>query len=39
MTNTHFLKYQVEGCRMSGDMNTSSGNCMIMVALVYSYME
>lgn len=33
------IKYQVEGCRMSGDMNTSSGNCLIMCALVYSFMH
>jgi hypothetical protein len=26
-----------EGKRMSGDMNTSSGNCLIMCALVWSY--
>lgn len=33
------VKYTVEGCRMSGDMNTSSGNCLIMCALVYSFMR
>lgn len=32
------IKYSVDGCRMSGDMNTSSGNCLIMCALVFSYM-
>jgi hypothetical protein len=31
------IKYKVEGCRMSGDMNTSSGNCYIMCATVYNY--
>jgi hypothetical protein len=31
------VKYAVEGCRMSGDMNTSLGNCLIMCALVWSY--
>jgi hypothetical protein len=39
MTNTHFLHYEVEGARMSGDMNTSSGNCMIMVSLVFAYLS
>lgn len=33
-----FIKYKVNGCRMSGDINTSSGNCLIMTALCYSYM-
>lgn len=28
------VKYSVSGCRMSGDMNTSLGNCLIMCALV-----
>lgn len=32
-----FLKYSVSGCRMSGDMNTAMGNCLIMCALVWSY--
>lgn len=32
------LKYSVHGCRMSGDMNTGMGNCLIMCALVFSYM-
>lgn len=32
-----WLKYQVDGCRMSGDMNTSLGNCVLMCAMVYSY--
>lgn len=31
------VRYQVEGCRMSGDMNTSSGNCYIMCATVYNW--
>lgn len=29
------IKYKVNGCRMSGDMNTSLGNCLIMCALVW----
>jgi hypothetical protein len=31
------VKYSVEGCRMSGDMNTALGNCVIMCALVHAY--
>jgi hypothetical protein len=31
------IRYRVQGCRMSGDMNTSSGNCYIMCASVYSW--
>jgi hypothetical protein len=31
------IKYRTDGCRMSGDMNTGLGNCLIMCALVYSY--
>lgn len=30
------VKYVVEGCRMSGDMNTALGNCLIMCALVWT---
>lgn len=33
------IKYNVEGCRMSGDMNTSSGNCLLMCAMVYAYVR
>lgn len=31
------VRYSVEGCRMSGDMNTALGNCVIMCALVHAY--
>ncbi len=31
------VKYSVEGCRMSGDMNTALGNCVIMCGLVHAY--
>lgn len=31
------LTYAVDGCRMSGDMNTALGNCIIMCALVHAY--
>lgn len=30
-------KYVVDGGRMSGDMNTALGNCLIMCAIIYSY--
>lgn len=30
------IKYAVDGSRMSGDMNTALGNCLIMCALVYT---
>lgn len=32
-------KYSVEGCRMSGDMNTSMGNYLIMSSLCYAYLR
>jgi len=34
-----WVKYTTNGKRMSGDMNTSSGNKLIMCGLVYSYMK
>lgn len=33
------IKFFIEGGRMSGDMNTSSGNCLTMCGTVYSYMN
>ncbi len=33
------VRYQVNGCRMSGDMNTSLGNVIIMTTLMYAYIE
>jgi hypothetical protein len=33
------IKYVVEDCRMSGDMNTSSGAVIIMTSLVYAFIE
>jgi hypothetical protein len=33
------VKYEIEGMRMSGDMNTALGNCLIMCALVWAYCE
>ncbi len=31
------LNYEVEGTRMSGDMNTSLGNCVLMCMMIHSY--
>lgn len=31
------ISYTVEGKRMSGDMNTGLGNCLIMCAMLYTY--
>lgn len=31
------LRYLVEGRRMSGDINTALGNCLLMCALVHAY--
>lgn len=31
------VSYTVDGCRMSGDMNTSLGNSLIMCAMVWEY--
>lgn len=31
------VSYRVAGCRMSGDINTSLGNCLIMCSLVLQY--
>lgn len=31
------VSYQVKGTRMSGDMNTSLGNCILMCGMVWSY--
>jgi hypothetical protein len=33
------VKYQVDGCRMSGDMNTSCGNINIMCAVLWTYLH
>nr|QKI28846.1 hypothetical protein 2 [Ginkgo biloba tombusvirus] len=32
------IKYDVEGCRMSGDMNTALGNCLLMCAMIFAYL-
>lgn len=31
------LKYTIEGTRMSGDMNTSLGNCVLMCSMIHAY--
>lgn len=36
-TSDGSFEYVVEGCRMSGDINTSLGNCLIMCAMLYAY--
>lgn len=33
------VKYEVSGCRMSGDMNTGLGNCLLMSAMVWQYCQ
>lgn len=33
------LKYDVHGRRMSGDMNTGLGNCLLMCAMVHAYIK
>lgn len=33
------VKYETDGCRMSGDMNTGMGNCLLMSLMVLSYCE
>ncbi len=32
------LSYVTEGTRMSGDMNTSLGNCVLMCSMIHSYL-
>lgn len=31
------VKYSVDGCRMSGDINTSLGNCLLMCGMVWEW--
>lgn len=33
------VTYEVDGCRMSGDINTSMGNCIIMCCIVLAFLE
>lgn len=39
MTPSAKLKYKREGCRMSGDINTSLGNCLLMCGMIYAYAD
>jgi hypothetical protein len=34
-----FIKYQVEGCRMSGDVNTALGNCLLACSITKYLMK
>lgn len=34
-----FLRYKTKGCRMSGDINTSLGNKLLMCGMVYCYLR
>lgn len=33
------IKYKVNGCRMSGDMNTSMGNCLLACAITHAFIR
>lgn len=33
------VSYEIDGCRMSGDINTGMGNCLIMSSIVLAYLE
>lgn len=33
------VDYDIEGCRMSGDINTGLGNCLLMSSMVIAYCE
>lgn len=33
------VEYSVTGCRMSGDINTGMGNCLLMSSMVLSFVE
>lgn len=37
VANDGVIHYSVEGRRMSGDMNTGLGNCLLMCAMVWSF--
>lgn len=34
-----FIKATVDGCRMSGDMNTAMGNVLLMCGMMYSFLK
>jgi hypothetical protein len=33
------IRYRVNGCRGSGDINTSMGNCLLMCAMVFAFAQ
>jgi len=35
----YVVRYTIDGCRMSGDINTGLGNCLIMSSMVIAYCE
>lgn len=35
----HRVDYEVDGCRMSGDINTGMGNCLLMSLMILGYLE
>jgi hypothetical protein len=39
VTTSTGLKYVVQGRRMSGDMNTALGNCLLMLIMLFSYLK
>lgn len=38
-TEGYRVDYTTEGCRMSGDINTGMGNCLLMSSMVLAYIE
>lgn len=38
-TDGHRVDYSISGCRMSGDINTGMGNCLIMSSIVIAYCQ
>jgi hypothetical protein len=38
-TDDGCVQYNVDGCRMSGDMDTALGNCLLMCAMTWSFMR
>lgn len=38
-TEGYRIDYDIRGCRMSGDINTGMGNCLLMSSMVIAYCE
>lgn len=36
---SQYIRYTVRGCRMSGDINTGMGNCLLMSMMVLAYFQ